>query len=95
MNGLMWFVLCAFFALFVYAESDLPRPGNSAAPSRVHIVPQYIEGSVPQTHTPNIVTSVLADYRGYDTLGETVVILTAGLAVILILPRGPRRGASS
>lgn len=95
MNGLMWFVLFAFFALFVYAESDLPRPGNSAAPARVHIVPQYIEGSLPQTHTPNIVTSVLADYRGYDTLGETVVILTAGLAVILILPRGPRSGASS
>ena len=40
-------------------------------------------------------TAVLADYRGYDTLGETVVILTAGLAVILILPRGARRGKRS
>jgi multicomponent Na+:H+ antiporter subunit B len=58
-------------------------------------VPQYIEEAVEQTHTPNIVTAVLADYRGYDTLGEAVVILTAGLAVILILPLGRRRGNSS
>jgi multicomponent Na+:H+ antiporter subunit B len=47
----------------------------------------YVERSYPDTATPNMVTAVLADYRGYDTLGETVVILTAGLAVALILPR--------
>jgi len=85
-------VLALFLGLFVYAESDLPRPGSPTAPARVHIVPQYIEGADEQTHTPNIVTAVLADYRGYDTLGETAVLLTAGLAVILILPRGARRG---
>ena len=33
----------------------------------------------------NVVTSVLGDYRGYDTLGETVVIFTAGLCVVLLL----------
>jgi multicomponent Na+:H+ antiporter subunit B len=95
LNLLVGTVLTLFFGLFVYAESDLPRPGSSTAPARVHIVPQYIEDAAEQTHTPNIVTAVLADYRGYDTLGETVVILTAGLAVILILPRGARRGKSS
>ncbi len=85
-------ILGAFFALFVYAESDLPARGDPKAPTRVHITPRYIEGSVPETHTPNIVTAVLADYRGYDTLGETAVILTAGMAVSLILPRSSRRG---
>jgi multicomponent Na+:H+ antiporter subunit B len=88
-------ILGAFFALFVYAESDLPSRGDPVAPSRRHITPQYIEGAVPQTHTPNIVTAVLADYRGYDTLGETAVILTAGLAVMLILPRAARRTKQS
>ena len=39
---------------------------------------------------PNVVTSVLADYRGYDTLGETTVIFTAGIGVMLLL-RGMRR----
>lgn len=84
-------ILGAFFALFVYAETDLPTRGDPAAPTRRHVTPQYIEGAVPQTNTPNIVTAVLADYRGYDTLGETAVILTAGLAVVLILPRATRR----
>ena len=42
---------------------------------------------------PNVVTSVLADYRGYDTLGETTVIFTAGIGVMLLL-RGFRRGAT-
>jgi multicomponent Na+:H+ antiporter subunit B len=84
-------ILGVFFLLFVYAESDLPRPGSPSAPTRVHITPRYIEGSFPETKTPNIVTSVLADYRGYDTLGETTVIFTAGLAVMLILPQSLRR----
>jgi multicomponent Na+:H+ antiporter subunit B len=91
LKSLVWPILIAFFFLFVFAESDLPRPGSAAAPAAVHVSPQYIEGSVPQAATPNIVTAVLADYRGYDTLGETAVILTAGLAVILILPGLPRR----
>ena len=95
MKFLTRIILGAFFALFVYAESDLPPPGDPAAPTRRHITPHYIDGAVPQTHTPNIVTAVLADYRGYDTLGETAVILTAGLSVMLILPRATRRGKQS
>ena len=38
---------------------------------------------------PNVVTSVLASYRGYDTLGETYVIFTAAAGVLAILGRGP------
>ena len=92
MKSLTGLILAAFFALFVYAESDLPQRGDLQAPTRVHITPLYIEGSVPETHTPNIVTAVLADYRGYDTLGETAVILTAGMVVSMILARAMRRG---
>ena len=95
MKFLTKIILGVFFALFVYAESDLPSRGDPAAPTRRHITPQYIDGAVPQTHTPNVVTAVLADYRGYDTLGETAVILTAGWAVMLILPRATRRGKQS
>jgi multicomponent Na+:H+ antiporter subunit B len=91
LRALTALILGAFFCLLVYAESDLPRSGDPAAPTRVHITPRYIEGSFPETKTPNIVTSVLADYRGYDTLGETTVIFTAGLAVMLILPQALRR----
>lgn len=95
MKTFTFLILGAFFVLFVYAESDLPARGDQTAPTRRRITPQYIEGAVAQTGTPNIVTAVLADYRGYDTLGETAVILTAGLAVMLILPRATRRSKKS
>jgi len=52
----------------------------------------YIKDSYEQTHIPNVVTSVLASYRGYDTLGETTVIFTAGIGVLLLLKRFQREG---
>ncbi len=83
-----WFaivILCLFVALLFYAEGDLPDYGDPNAAANLHVSPEYIERSYHDTKTPNVVTAVLADYRGYDTLGETVVIFTAGLACILIL----------
>jgi multicomponent Na+:H+ antiporter subunit B len=78
-------MIVLFLALMLYATSGLPLIGDPDAPANVHVSPTYIEDAVEDTHTPNIVTAVLADYRGYDTLGETVVIFTAGLACALIL----------
>ena len=37
---------------------------------------------------PNMVTSVIFDFRGYDTLGESIILLSAGLVVLLIFGRG-------
>ncbi|MFC1930812.1 hydrogen gas-evolving membrane-bound hydrogenase subunit E [Chloroflexota bacterium] len=71
--------------LMLYATGGLPDHADPQAPANTHVSPTYIEDSVEDTHTPNIVTAVLADYRGHDTLGETVVIFTAGLACVLIL----------
>ena len=78
-------IMLLFLALMLYATNDLPERGDPQAPANIHVSPTYIEESLEETHTPNIVTAVLADYRGYDTLGETVVIFAAGLACILIL----------
>ena len=78
-------IMGLFLALMLYATTGLPDRGDPDAPASTHVSPFYIEHSVEDTETPNIVTAVLADYRGYDTLGETVVIFTAGLACVLIL----------
>lgn len=80
-------VLGLFLAVLVYAAGDLPVRGDPQAPASVHVSPDYIQRAVKDTKTPNVVTAVLADYRGYDTLGETVVIFTAGLACILLLAK--------
>lgn len=77
--------LASLGGLLLYAERGLPNRGDPAAPALGHVAPYYIEHAEEQTHTPNIVTAVLADYRGFDTLGETTVIFTAGLACYFIL----------
>ncbi len=78
-------IMGLFLALMLYATSGLPDRGDPQSPANIHVSPFYIERSLEDTKTPNIVTAVLADYRGYDTLGETIVIVTAGLACVLIL----------
>ena len=71
--------------LLMVSIGDLPQFGAADAPVHVHVAPDYISGSAEKIGVPNVVTSVLASYRGYDTLGETVVIFTAAIAVLLIL----------
>ncbi len=72
-------------ALLMVSIGDLPQFGAADAPVHIHVAPDYISGSEKLIGVPNVVTSVLASYRGYDTLGETVVIFTAAIAVLLIL----------
>lgn len=76
-------------AALVYGTIDIPRFGDPTAPPQMHVAPYYIERSMPDTGVPNMVTAVLASYRGFDTLGETAVVFTAGVAVILLI--GGRR----
>ena len=45
----------------------------------------FLEGSKNDIGIPNVVTNILASYRGYDTFGEVVVIFTAGVAVVVLL----------
>lgn len=79
-------------AALVYAIADAPLMGDPSAPVHQHVSPRYIEQGPVEVGMPNMVTAVLASYRGYDTFGETVVIFTAGLAVMLLLgiPNNPR-----
>jgi multicomponent Na+:H+ antiporter subunit B len=79
-------------AALVWGTFTLPPFGTADAPIHQHVVPRYIESTLRETNVPNVVTSVLADYRGYDTLGETTVIFTAGIGVMLLLHGMRRRG---
>lgn len=78
-------------AALIYGTLDMPHYGDPNAPAQKHVAPTYLMESVPKTTVPNVVTSVLASYRGYDTLGETTVILTAGVGVMLLLGGRRRR----
>jgi multicomponent Na+:H+ antiporter subunit B len=72
-------------AALMWGTLVLPPFGTADAPIHKHVVPRYLSQTIAETNVPNAVTSVLADYRGYDTLGETTVIFTAGIGVMLLL----------
>lgn len=71
--------------VLVYATLDMPRFGDPAAPIHHHVAPRYLKTSPQEVGVPNVVSAVLASYRGYDTYGETMVIFTAAAGVLLIL----------
>jgi len=77
-------------AVLVWGTIDLPPFGIADAPIHQHVAPVYLENSVKETMVANVVASVLASYRGFDTLGETAVVFTAAMGVMLLL-RGRRR----
>lgn len=77
--------------LLVYGTYGLPAFSDPQAPIHQHVVPRYLKEGVNETGVPNVVTAVLASYRGYDTLGETTVVFTAGAGVIALLRRVRRR----
>jgi len=78
-------------ALLIYGTGEMPGWGDPNSPASSHVSPKYIQEAIEKTATPNMVTAVLADYRSYDTLGETVVVFTAAIGCVLML-RKKRKG---
>ena len=72
-------------AVLIYGTADLPAFGDPDAPVHNHVGPYYLEESPEQIGIPNVVASVLASYRGYDTLGEVVVVFAALVGVMSLL----------
>ncbi len=77
--------------LLIYATLGMPAFGDANAPAQLHVAPYYLTHGQAETGVPNIVTSVLAAYRGFDTLGEVTVIFTAGMGVLVLLGGAKRR----
>lgn len=76
-------LLCG--GLLISATADFPAWSDPNSPASSYLSPHYIQKSVEETGVPNLVTSVLADYRGFDTMFETAVVFCAGLACLLLL----------
>ncbi len=91
--------LALFAGLLIYAVSGLPNRGDPGAALHRDMSPAgtpnapsyYILNAYKDAATPNMVTVILADYRGFDTMGEETVIFAAGLACLLILRRRRRK----
>ena len=77
--------------LLIYGTLDMPYFGAADAPIHTHVAPRYINDSMQEIGVINIVTSVLASYRAFDTFGEVLVIFTAGVGVLALLSVVRRR----
>ena len=75
----------------LHATLDSPRLGDINAPVHQHVAPWYIEQTPTLIDVPNIVTAILASFRGYDTLGEVFVVFTAGIGVMFLLAHYPHK----
>ncbi|HIF51456.1 MAG TPA: DUF4040 domain-containing protein [Thiotrichaceae bacterium] len=77
--------------LLIYGLQDIPLFGDANTPVQTYLAGKYIDDSATEIAVPNLVTSILASYRGYDTFGETTVIFTAGIGVLMLLGRGGKK----
>lgn len=77
-------------ALLIHGAMGLPDFADPQAPIHQHVAPRYLQNEV---DVPNVVTAVLASFRGYDTLGETTVVFTAGAGIIALLRRRKHKGS--
>jgi multicomponent Na+:H+ antiporter subunit B len=78
-------------AALIFGTVDMPPIGDPDAAVQRYPSPSYVERTPDDIGIPNVVTAVLASYRGYDTFGETFVVFTAAVAVMLLLRGHPRR----
>lgn len=90
------FVTVATGAALIWGTQSLPPFGTADAPIHKHTTPHYLEEATAHRIAPNVVTAVLADYRSFDTMGETTVVFTAGIAIMMLLRqrRRPQHGAN-
>lgn len=78
-------------AVLIYGTLDMPYYGDPEAPVHTYMVPRFLQESADEVGPPNVVTSILASYRSYDTFGETTVVFTAAVGALLLLGRQARR----
>lgn len=86
-NIMVILVLATIGFVMSLAVIHMPEFGDINAPIHKHVAPRYMQMSYEETGVPNMVTAILADYRGYDTLGELTVIFAGGVAVLSVSGR--------
>jgi multicomponent Na+:H+ antiporter subunit B len=82
--------MAALLVLLLYVVASLPPMGDAENPTATHVIPRYLEDAAEETHAQNVVTGIILNYRGYDTMGEVTVIFCALAAVLAVLGREKR-----
>jgi multicomponent Na+:H+ antiporter subunit B len=81
----------ALLVLLLYVIGNMPGMGDEDTPTNRNVIPRYLEKAEEECGTTNVITGVILNYRGYDTMGEVTVIFT-GLAGVLAIIGRERKG---
>ncbi|WP_281300208.1 MULTISPECIES: DUF4040 domain-containing protein [unclassified Iodidimonas] len=84
-RGIGLVVMASLAMLILFSSLQFPQLGDPSAPVHQYLAPWYLEKTPELIHVPNVVTAILASFRGYDTLGEVFVVLTAAIGVLSLL----------
>ena len=76
-----------FFAFLMMCAINM-RPFGE--PTTTQMDDYFINNAQRETGANNVVTSIVFDYRGFDTLGEATVLFTAVLGVVALFRRMPK-----
>ena len=71
--------------IFIYSFMGLEEYGNANNRVNIYLAKDYLANTKNEIGIPSVVAAILASYRGYDTLGETLVIMIAGVIIYFLL----------
>ena len=83
--------VAALGVLLVYVAALLPAMGDAGNPTNTQVIPRYLEHGEEEAGTKNIVTAVVLNYRGYDTMGEVAIFSAALAGIFAVLGMGRRK----
>ena len=82
---LMLMIFIVLFLVLAYSVLQMPESCCTTSPAYSDVTVYYIENSLRETGATNLIAAILADYRAFDTLGETIVLFTSIVAVVSVL----------
>ena len=75
----------AISLLLIWTTAKLPSFGDAQNPAHNEVARRYVENGMEETGSVNLVTGMILDYRAFDTLGESHVLFTALVCVMVLL----------
>ena len=85
-------VIClAMIGILVTVISWLPGFGNDTNPAENEVYTRYVENGPAEAGAVNTVADMILDYRAFDTLGESNVLLLAVCSVMILLRADRKR----
>lgn len=93
--GLSVLTCIVIVSLLLATVAELPPFGHERNPANNEVIERYVKHGGRETGAQNIVAGLILDYRAFDTFGESAVLFTAAVSVLMILGASRRNKPDS